>query len=694
MSLLYFVFTICVANAHDIPGFEHWKQDIASKSLNSIIGKIEPLKSKTVHSICVSDHHTYLGLDDGQLAVLFGNQSITYHKITEFSAMNLSNIVSMTGHNMLLVSAYSSSTHRHRFAIIQLSTITTLLSITLAPHINTIAPCYSSVKSELIVVLGASNIIISVLIDRATHKLTSSTVTLNYRFESDALLCTAFDEGYVIQLDNECDKLLYIAETYQIIRSVAAYPIQQVQYEKIRRNHSVHNVNYMQQLPFQGDVSPLILTAYCVIQLDISMLYSIDAFIFDTDSLSLIPMHDIQPFTMHQTNKQLGYTFVHNDTIYSVLADVHVESSTESIATTPFSNTSYNMSCAAVRIKQGIKCYMNAHGYHVQSTLGSGSHALVWLASQHDPEGTFIQNVALKIFTNWSPFEQELCGMQRVHLYSESIPHLVSLIDYTDKIIVLQYIAGGDLASMMKAPNGVFLSMNMIDIVIQLLWQVSYPLSVMNDKMYTIHSDLKPDNILVSQYLNHTLEVKLSDLSCVFDVDELRSGSMGGSLFWMAPEMAESIYVSTPYSNNASLMCVDAYGLCLTAVHLYHSICIHRDDTMDDDILCDVAAIFQDTMDEFMLTEKNFFTAAKALNKMIRIRSETMQFALHKMADIDGSTKKMMQVLRLLSVFLQRTPYNYVKFVSIYNKHTIHMHYLGSMERFLAQIYFVMSNFV
>ena len=88
----------------------------------------------------------------------------------------------------------------------------------------------------------------------------------------------------------------------------------------------------------------------------------------------------------------------------------------------------------------------------------------------------------------------------------------------------------------------------------------------MNDELYIIHADLKPGNILISGGITNGIDAYLSDLSCVLDEGEYTSGSVGGTLYWLLPEMAESIYIAMPKKsdeNDTRFMCTDAYGIML-----------------------------------------------------------------------------------------------------------------------------------
>ena len=193
--------------------------------------------------------------------------------------------------------------------------------------------CYSSTKSELLVVLGGSDITLSILINKETHKLSTSKIMLNHKFHAQSISCTAFDEGYMIMLDNDCTKLIYVAESFQIIRSIAAYPIDNIEYDKSRNiqreaattTTSSINAEFIQQIPFNGESSPLLMTSSCIIQPDISLLFATSAIIFNTDSYGLIQTNIpiIKAFTLQQSQDQLGYIVIDDqNTICSVTTDI------------------------------------------------------------------------------------------------------------------------------------------------------------------------------------------------------------------------------------------------------------------------------------------------------------------------------------------------------------------------------------
>ena len=145
--------------------------------------------------------------------------------------------------------------------------------------------------------------ILSISINKETHKLSISKIMLNYGFNGQSLSCTAYDEGYFVMIDHNCTKLVYVAETFQIIRSIAAYPIDNIEYDESRNTISnsfpllspkqsletkLDNINFIHQIPFSGDSVSLLQSPHCIIRPDISSLFATKATIFNIAALSII----------------------------------------------------------------------------------------------------------------------------------------------------------------------------------------------------------------------------------------------------------------------------------------------------------------------------------------------------------------------------------------------------------------------
>ena len=61
---------------------------------------------------------------------------------------------------------------------------------------------------------------------------------------------------------------------------------------------------------------------------------------------------------------------------------------------------------------------------------------------------------------------------------------------------------------------------------------VSYPLSYFNEKLQWIHTDVKPENILV-EFEGSVPNFYLADLSCSLTVKEYKQNTIAGTAVWV-----------------------------------------------------------------------------------------------------------------------------------------------------------------
>ena len=110
---------------------------------------------------------------------------------------------------------------------------------------------------------------------------------------------------------------------------------------------------------------------------------------------------------------------------------------------------------------------------------------------------------------------------------STKLEDLSLLPEFKSFLIVMEYVSSGDLHTFMKTPPFDYSNEMALDITIQFLVDISKPLDYYNEKLKYFHTDLKPENVLVS-YKNSTsnsnIKFHLADFSCSLSIPEFISG--------------------------------------------------------------------------------------------------------------------------------------------------------------------------
>ena len=265
------------------------------------------------------------------------------------------------------------------------------------------------------------------------------------------------------------------------------------------------------------------------------------------------------------------------------------------------------LQCWKRKLGPGIECYINKYRYDVTRKLGFGSDGDVYIAKQYLRDK--VRDVALKQFTKKTSFERET----RMLIALKECPYATHLLDMspiTDDygitaayfVIVMDYVAGGDLRKFMLQPHQSVKSDLPIAILRRYLLDLSEPLSIMNDNLNFMHTDIKPENILVflpkvgEEYPDDepNIDFILADMSVSLTYEQFTAGSYAGTAYWFSPEMASAAYAHR--HKMKSKECVDGYGLALVGIHLYGSLCAPKGHT---DPLCNLAHKFDQAMTRF-----------------------------------------------------------------------------------------------
>lgn len=148
--------------------------------------------------------------------------------------------------------------------------------------------------------------------------------------------------------------------------------------------------------------------------------------------------------------------------------------------------------CWAKALKNGDECYVNKMKYRVIKKLGFGADGDVFLAKQYyDPSGlNKEQDVALKQYKKKASFSREvnLLVALRDCKYSTHLLDMSPERDATGRgpalhIVVMDFVAGGDLRNFMLQPHPTVKDDLPIAIFKKYLMDLSEPLSIINNNL-------------------------------------------------------------------------------------------------------------------------------------------------------------------------------------------------------------------
>ena len=174
--------------------------------------------------------------------------------------------------------------------------------------------------------------------------------------------------------------------------------------------------------------------------------------------------------------------------------------------------------------------------YEVETVLGEGAFGKVYKALSFK-EG---KDVALKVIsrndTDGSDFQREIDALEFLKEHGGH-PHICNMIDYHDDgklyYVSMELIEGGELFEHLieKGPYSEAKAANFVR-------QFSEALNFIH-KLGMIHGDLKPENLMLSSWVDETAQIKVVDFGCsrhqIEEVEDTENAQ--GTLAYWAPEL-------------------------------------------------------------------------------------------------------------------------------------------------------------
>lgn len=128
-------------------------------------------------------------------------------------------------------------------------------------------------------------------------------------------------------------------------------------------------------------------------------------------------------------------------------------------------------------------------------------------------------------------------------------PYIISLLDYFDSFIILEYCSRGDLYEAIKADAGPTSTKDIVNVVLQLIDAVEF---VHNKSIY--HRDIKPENILISD----DWSIRLTDWGLASTKKYCNDFGVGSERY-MAPELFDEKNIEV---YDASKVDIWSIGIC------------------------------------------------------------------------------------------------------------------------------------
>eukprot|EP01083_Nonionella_stella_P068732 182704_1 len=347
---------------------------------------------------------------------------------------------------------------------------------------------------------------------------------------------------------------------------------------------------------------------------------------------------------------------------------------------TPRGSRSYPLDpllCWKRKLQAATDCYINNIRYHVIKKLGAGADGDVFLAKQYSRTDR-IKDVALKQFSREKSFQRE-AKMLLLLKDSPYSTHALDLSPETDDrgskpstfIIVMEFVAGGDLKHFMVQTHESAKASLPIAILRRYLLDLSHPLSILNSNLNVMHTDIKPDNILVAVGFDYpddepNIDFILADMSVSLSYDQFTAGSYAGTKRWFSPEMTAACHLNV--YKMSSKECVDGYGLAAVGIHLYESLCSSRGHV---DPLCALSTKFTEEMTKF---ERNYpRNPLLAYDTLFYGRSQATESAVAQLEtqakhpQSSAGYKRAARLLRILSSFLIRDPHSLKRYSYVHS---------------------------
>ncbi|CAI5725309.1 unnamed protein product [Hyaloperonospora brassicae] len=181
--------------------------------------------------------------------------------------------------------------------------------------------------------------------------------------------------------------------------------------------------------------------------------------------------------------------------------------------------------------------------FRLEETIGRGSygtvHKAINLSSGAAVAVKMIGKDKLRRPNELQSIEKEIETMRvAVEQFENGHPHIVRLLCTKESqhhiFIVQEYCAGGDIAQLMKANNGLAEEQARL-----YMSQLASGLQFLRSQN-VVHRDLKPANLLLSSRNVATVKLKIADFGFARELgSEMMAESVVGSPLYMAPELLE-----------------------------------------------------------------------------------------------------------------------------------------------------------
>ncbi len=201
--------------------------------------------------------------------------------------------------------------------------------------------------------------------------------------------------------------------------------------------------------------------------------------------------------------------------------------------------------------------------YHIVRLIAKGGMARVWLAEEprfgnrrvaiKEPRTDLLPELAQEVRLRYRR-EVQVCAA----LDKARTPHIVRAITTEllgdTLLLVMEYMPGGDLASMMEEhPDGLPVE-RVVGIALDLLAALE---GVHAHKMEIVHRDVKPSNVLFDeQGRAHLADFGLAQLAGMSGRSQLAGGQHPGTPMYMAPEQESSPRTLTPAADLYAVGCL------------------------------------------------------------------------------------------------------------------------------------------